>query len=129
MESTFQRKKLNDVALSPSEHQKVISLADAKVGSVVEFTYTLVSNQLESIRPWQVQRDIPVVDATYRITIPEYLYYDIKRNGLPVEVLEVDASQNFGFMSNTLFSLHSNEMTMKAKNLPLSNRVRPFDVS
>lgn len=112
------KKGITDVALSPSEHQKVISLADAKVGSVVEFTYTLVSNQLESIRPWQVQRDIPVVDATYRITIPEYLYYDIKRNGLPVEVLEVDASQNFGFMSNTLFSLHSNEMTMKAKNLP-----------
>lgn len=109
---------IKDIALSSTEHQKVISLSDVKVGSVVEFTYTLVSSQLESLRPWQVQREIPVVDATYRITIPEYLYYDIKRKGLPIEVLEVNASQNFGFMSNTLFSEHSNEMTMTAKNLP-----------
>lgn len=112
------KKGITDVALSQSEHQKVISLSDAKVGSVVEFTYTLVSNQLESLRSWHVQREIPVVDATYRITIPEYLYYDIQRIGLPIEVLEVNASQNFGFMSNTLFSEHSNEMTMTAKNLP-----------
>ena len=109
---------ITDVALSQSEHQKVISLSDVKVGSVVEFTYTLVSSQLESLQSWHVQRDIPVVDATYRITIPEYLYYDIQRIGLPIEVLEVNASQNFGFMSNTLFSEHSNEMTMTAKNLP-----------
>ncbi|MDD4636585.1 MAG: DUF3857 domain-containing protein [Bacteroidales bacterium] len=109
---------IKDIALSPTEHQKVISLSGAKVGSVVEFTYTLVSSQLESLRPWKVQRDIPVVDATYRITVPEYLYYDIKRIGLPIEVLEVNVSQNFGFMSNTLFSEHSNEMTMTAKNLP-----------
>ncbi len=112
------KKGITDLALSQTERQKIISLSDAKVGSVVEFTYTLVSHQLESLHSWYVQRDIPVIDATYRITIPEYLYYDIQRRGLPIEVLEVDASQNFGFMSNTLFSERSNEMTMTAKNIP-----------
>lgn len=65
------------------------TMPNVREGSVVEFTYTVVSNSSASIQDWQFQYDIPVHWSEYRISYPEYFDYKIVLQGyLPLAVQE-----------------------------------------
>jgi hypothetical protein len=51
------------------------ALPQVRVGSVIEFRYTLFSNYLFTFRKWEFQREIPVRWSEYRATIPHQYNY------------------------------------------------------
>jgi len=51
------------------------SMPNVKVGSVVEFSYTIISNYKTILDPWYFQYSIPVKWSEYSVAIPDYFYY------------------------------------------------------
>lgn len=60
-----------------SEHWNVIkfTMPNVKEGSVIEYSYTIVSDFLFNLQDWEFQKTIPVAWSEYEVRIPEYFYY------------------------------------------------------
>ncbi len=54
---------------------KKFSLPALKEGSIIEITYTIISDFLFEFRPWQFQGDYPCLWSEYEVEIPEYFHY------------------------------------------------------
>ena len=70
------RKEVFDEDESKHWKLKKFALPNVKVGSVIEYKYT-VTSEFFYIKPWYFQTTIPVVWSEYRTVIPEY--YKFKR--------------------------------------------------
>ncbi|NME66470.1 DUF3857 domain-containing protein [Flammeovirga aprica] len=57
-----------------------ISLPNVKVGSVIEYSYTKLSDFIYAPDDWVAQRTIPTLVSDFRFEIPEYLTYDVKNS-------------------------------------------------
>lgn len=82
------------------------TLPNVKVGSVIEYKYTLTSSNITSLPTFYFQRDIPVNYAEYNTVLPEYYVYksvlkgyvDVKTDSKPETIQQgySDSNQNFG---------------------------------
>lgn len=61
-----------------------ISMPNVKAGSIIEVTYTLVSDYWAYLRDWEFQKDIPVLYSELNIGFPEYYKYNINMKGYEV---------------------------------------------
>jgi hypothetical protein len=77
VESKLSRKDVFTEEESKGLHLKKFALPDVKVGSIIEFQYSIRSPFIYFFRPWYFQSDIPVVWSEYRTLLPEY--YDFKQ--------------------------------------------------
>ncbi len=57
------------------------TLPNVKEGSVIEYTYTTVSDFIYNFQDWTFQSTIPVRWSEYRAVIPEYFNYKMQTNG------------------------------------------------
>ncbi len=57
------------------------SMPNVKVGSIIEISYTIVSDFLFNLRSWQFQYDIPSMYSSYTTIIPEYFDYKLVTQG------------------------------------------------
>lgn len=55
--------------------QKKFTLPNVKVGSVIEYSYTLTSDFLFNIQPWNFQGDIPRLWSQYTVSLPPFMNY------------------------------------------------------
>jgi hypothetical protein len=53
-----------------------MTLPNAKEGSIIEISYSILSDFIFNFQDWEFQSTIPVVWSEYRARIPEYLNYD-----------------------------------------------------
>lgn len=60
---------------------KKFTIPAAKVGSVVEFKYTLSSIYLYQLRDFKFQDNYPILYTSYEIIIPEYYNYNFNMQG------------------------------------------------
>jgi len=62
---------------SNSKHYQTYKLAlpNVKVGSVIEYSYSIRSKYFFNLRTWYFQKSIPVKWSEYRVNIPEYYNY------------------------------------------------------
>lgn len=60
---------------------KKFTMPAAKVGSVVEFKYTITSMYFYDLRDFVFQTWVPVAYTSYKITMPEYFYYNVNMQG------------------------------------------------
>ncbi|MCU0355185.1 MAG: DUF3857 domain-containing protein [Cytophagales bacterium] len=74
-EAVFTEKK------SESWSVQKFTLPNVREGSVVEYTYTTVSDFLYPFQEWDFQNSIPVLWSEYRALIPEYFNYRMQSNG------------------------------------------------
>lgn len=94
------------------------TVPQVKVGSVIEYEYTLVSDYYFSIEEWKAQRSIPVACAKYELSIPEYFHFNVNATG-PYQMENSRKSAN----STLMFSGGSapatlTEYTFVCRNLP-----------
>ncbi|TRX42274.1 DUF3857 domain-containing protein [Flavobacterium restrictum] len=61
--------------------QVKIALPNVKVGSVIEFKYTVKSSRYGSLQDWQFQNSIPVNYSEFKTYIPEYYSYKPSMKG------------------------------------------------
>lgn len=76
-----QRTRLNDYRTEVS-----MALPNVKNGSVVEYSYTLVSDYIYNLTSWKFQEDIPVAYNFLDFTIPQYFNYQISQLGNVVDL-------------------------------------------
>lgn len=62
------------------------TIPNVKVGTVIEYSYTLTSDRFYSLRTWYFQRDIPVLKSIYQaLTIKEFTHVLLLDQFLPIE--------------------------------------------
>jgi len=54
---------------------KKFTFPNVKEGSIIEYEYTLESDDLYNLQPWAFQEDIPVLWSEYNLRLPEFLGY------------------------------------------------------
>ncbi len=70
------------------------TLPNVREGSVIEYTYTILSDNLYSLEDWQFQETIPTVWSEYRMIIPTYFNYKIQTHGYePFHVSNLEYAQ------------------------------------
>ncbi|MBT9393998.1 DUF3857 domain-containing protein [Hymenobacter sp. NST-14] len=88
------KEKLNADAIfreesSPNVSVRKFTLPNVRVGSVVEYAYTVASEFVFNFQDWTFQSDVPVRWSEYRAAIPEYFDYNMLMQGYePLEVQE-----------------------------------------
>lgn len=60
---------------------KKFTMPAAKVGSIIEYKYTIVSDFFYELRDFDFQASIPIAYTLYDIRIPEYFQYNINFQG------------------------------------------------
>jgi ribosomal protein L24 len=95
--------------------KKKITLPNLKEGSVIEFKYSIRTNNIGMLRDFYFQTDIPVNYAENKTYIPEYFIYNIKIKGYISPKITVEKSSasftinskeraDDGLVSKTTFS-------------------------
>lgn len=75
------------------------AIPNVKVGSVIEYKYTLQSPWKRNFRKWEFQSDIPKVSSEYWATIPPYYTYNITLRGFLKLTTDVSEIMRNGFSS------------------------------
>ncbi|MBR9921442.1 MAG: DUF3857 domain-containing protein [Bacteroidetes bacterium] len=75
-----------------TDHWSVIKIAvpNLQVGSVIEYRYTLDSERIFSLEPWQFQEDIPVLWSEINLQVPEWLNYIYMKQSVVPHLEESD---------------------------------------
>ncbi|MBI2730099.1 MAG: DUF3857 domain-containing protein [Sphingobacteriales bacterium] len=68
-ESVFKEKVNKKVSV------RKFTMPAVKPGSIIEFTYTIVSDFIFNLQPWEFQGEYPRLWSEYRVDIPEYFRY------------------------------------------------------
>lgn len=68
---------------APNPKQKVMTLLfpDAKVGSVIEYEYTITSDLYREIKDWIAQCEMPVAYTRYEVSVPEWFGFYVQTIG------------------------------------------------
>ncbi|MHA3787731.1 DUF3857 domain-containing protein [Flavobacterium hauense] len=56
--------------------KKKITMPNVKEGSIIEYTYTVMTPHFWTFRDWYFQYDIPANYVEYKITVPQYFLYN-----------------------------------------------------
>ena len=80
--------------------RKKITLPNIKEGSVLEFKYSIRTDNIGKLREFDFQTDIPVNYAEYRTYVPEYYVYNTKLKGfIQPQIVTEKASGSFTISS------------------------------
>ena len=94
------------------------SIPDVKVGSIIEYEFTLESPNYGVLPTWKVQLDEPVLYSYYDITIPEWFTCDVECRGSQTINVKKELAHlklNTGY---SVFDVASNRYIAEAENLP-----------
>lgn len=98
---------------------KKFTMPAAKVGSVIEFKYTLTSDFFGDLRDFNFQSSIPILHTRYEIKIPEYFTYSIHRPGYADVKMSKDEPVNDRFhLSGDMIDFTSRRLVLEADNVP-----------
>ncbi len=89
--------------------KKKFAFPDCKVGSVIDFHYTISSDYLFPLYAWEFQYTIPVIYSSYTITVPEYFHYNTYPSGF-----EPYTKTNIGNLRKSVAVVH-HEARMQGK--------------
>ena len=99
------------------------SIPNVQEGTVIEYKYTIRSNDPYHMDAWIMQEKIPVDFCRYQVEIPEYFYYRYETKGYEqIHVLKEATNQTFdtkgGNESGGLVTVNCNLLTFISKQLP-----------
>lgn len=81
VKTKLDKQYLFDEEFNNAFHRIKFSMPEVKVGSVIEFKYTLASRNETSIPDWNIQLDIPVMNSDFQVGIPEYYDFSLSVKG------------------------------------------------
>jgi hypothetical protein len=112
--------------------RKKITMPNIREGSVIEYKYTIETDNLSTPRDWYFQSSIPVNFVEYKIAIPEYYVYNTQLKGFftPKTVTETSSRQVYlndkekncitcpSRNTNTKFDYLETKTTYSSENIP-----------
>jgi hypothetical protein len=75
VETTLDKGSIFKDRLDKSTVVKKFTLPNVKEGSIIEYQYTVESDFLFNLQPWEFQGEIPVLWSEYNLTLPEFFGY------------------------------------------------------
>lgn len=72
---------INDEKIDDYHYIEKFTIPQVKVGTVIEYSYSIYSDFITSIDPWYAQQDIPVVYSLYSLSIPEWFKFHFQETG------------------------------------------------
>ena len=109
--------------------EKRFTLPNVREGSIIEYSYSLVSDFWWQMRDWSFQRSIPTAWSEYRVVIPEYFYYKLNSGGYEQLAIteEKPGSQNFSLMVQGAGAFRKARPSWEFPKLDVSNLENPAE--
>ncbi|WP_264566545.1 DUF3857 domain-containing protein [Flavobacterium sp. N3904] len=85
--------------------QKKIAMPNVKEGSIIEFEYTIRSENFGSLRDWYFQTSIPVNYTEYKVKTPKFLTFNKRSKGFIYPRLSSEPTYNQE--TSTVFTLEN----------------------
>ena len=82
VKTQLKKSDVRTTKLDDTEYQLEFTVPSVKVGTVIEYEYTIHSQLFWQLRDWYAQCDIPVVYAKLDMNIPNYLLFNIEEQGV-----------------------------------------------
>jgi hypothetical protein len=70
-----------DEKINKYRSRQKITMPNIKEGSIIEFTYSITSPNIGSMRDWEFQTEIPVNYSEFKTYVPEYFEYKPNQKG------------------------------------------------
>ncbi|WP_282015347.1 DUF3857 and transglutaminase domain-containing protein [Marinifilum flexuosum] len=93
-------KSVFDVDLNESYGAVRFGMPNVKVGSIIEYKYTLVSNFYSYLDTWYFQDDIPTLYSSIKVSIPESFRYNMVSFGYRLTAKYPSVSSNEWILTN-----------------------------
>lgn len=92
-----------------------------KEGSIIEFSYTITSDFLRNLQPWEFQGAYPCIWSEYNVRMPEFFNYVFLTQGyLPFSIkTNKESFQNFSV-------IQSSDPTQASETINISSNVHDF---
>ena len=107
---------------------KKFTFPNIKEGSIIEYEYTISSDFLFNLQPWEFQGDIPRLWSEYNLSLPDFLgyvfltqgykTYDIKDKKSSRELFRIMDSRGAGATENFSFDAGVTDSRWVIKNVP-----------
>ena len=81
IKTKLSKENIFDEDLDEKDRRRKFTMPAAKVGSVVEYKYTIVSDFYYSLKDFYFQESIPVAEVDLEVIIPEYFKYNFNNQG------------------------------------------------
>lgn len=89
---------ISDESINDILKVRKFTMPAAKVGSVIEYKYTIVSDFIYNLPTFEFQAEIPTVDVYYEIILPEYFKFNLNSMGYEVISSKKDiVNETFSF--------------------------------
>lgn len=82
VKTKMERSMTNEERIDKNKKVVKFSVPQVKVGTVIEYEYRIESDYFYDIHDWYAQRDIPVLYASYELSIPEWFDFNIEESGI-----------------------------------------------
>ncbi len=103
---------------SENNYKRKFSLPDVKVGSVIEYKYSIQSDLAQRITPVRFQHSYPLLFGYAKIAIPEYYKFNFDLQGYnDIEVTRTSQGKTFSF-SGQPQAYTEDVLTCTAQNIP-----------
>jgi transglutaminase-like putative cysteine protease len=114
--------------LSRNHIIKKFTFPSIKEGSIIEYEYTVTSDFLFNLQPWEFQGAYPRLYSEYEVSIPEFFYYVFLSQGLQYnnsksqktrqENFRISDTRGAGASDNFSFTAGVTDHRMVMKNVP-----------
>ena len=92
------KESIFDEKVSVTRNQKKLTLTNVKEGSIIEYSYKIISDFDTEIRAWEFQKSVPTIWSEYRVLIPSFYKFQVIAQGYePFAITEKkEENMNFG---------------------------------
>jgi hypothetical protein len=127
-ETNVKNELIFDLDIDGFFHQRKFAFPDIRTGSILEYRYTIVSDDFFTPRKWNFQDEIPVIWSEYRTLIPDIFTYTT----LPLNIDKYDLEESgnsvmsiIPYSNGSVFNINVNEKRYVIKDLK-QLREEPF---
>jgi hypothetical protein len=107
---------------------KKFTFPNVKEGSIIELEYTIISDFIHNLQPWDFQGGYPRLWSEYRLSIPEFFHYvflkqgyrefDVETTSSRTESFRIYDSRGTGATETSRFTANVSDYNWAIKNVP-----------
>ena len=116
VKTKLEKQYIFEEAISKDYHLMKFSIPGVKVGTIIEYKYTVKNTFSTNIPDWIIQKDIPVMNSYFEALIPEFFIYNIDATK-GFETIHVEKNHKYETFTNSIQS-KSLHYKFTAQNIP-----------
>jgi hypothetical protein len=122
IETKLDDKSVFTDVMSKNNILKKFTFPNLKEGSIIEYTYTVRSDFLFNLQPWEFQGSYPCMWSEYEVTIPEYFDYVFLGQGYQPFFINKSSTSNVSFTVRDLNSSATSNRSVDLTGVAVNHR-------